>query len=261
MTGDQAHRAAALLLDHWCNASRLAGLPDDLRPATRAEGYAIQSAAVPLQGSTTFGWKIAATSLAGQRHINVDGPLAGRLFADRVMPEGSTIPLAGNAMRVAELEFAYRMARDLPPRAAPYSRSEVMAAVGDLHPAIEIPDSRYRDFTIVAAPQLIADQACAHLFMLGPRVTADWRAHDLAVWPIAATVNGSARHEGIGSNALGGPELALTWLANELSDHGIGLRAGDVVTTGTCVTPVAIAPGDALHADFGAFGAMSARFV
>ena len=57
------------------------------------------------------GWKIAATSLAGQKHINVDGPLAGRLLAGRELQPGTPVPLAGNLMRVAEAEFAFTMAR------------------------------------------------------------------------------------------------------------------------------------------------------
>ena len=74
-------------------------------------------------------------------------------------------------MRVAEAEFAFRMGVDLPPRPQPYSVDEVLAAVATLHPAIEVPDSRFDDFTIVGAPQLIADNACAHLFVLGPAAT------------------------------------------------------------------------------------------
>ncbi len=71
-------------------------------------------------------------------------------------------------MRVAEVEFAFTMGTDLPPRDVPYRLDEVMAAVASLHPAIEIPDSRYRSFTEVGAPQLIADNACAHQFVLAP---------------------------------------------------------------------------------------------
>ena len=107
------------------------------------------------------GWKIAATSAAGQKHIGVDGPLAGPLLANRVLEDGATVPLDGNIMMVAEAEFAFRFARALPKRANPYTQDEVLAAVESLHPAIEVPDSRYNEFVKVGAPQLIADTACA----------------------------------------------------------------------------------------------------
>ena len=66
------------------------------------------------------GWKIAATSDAGQKHIGVDGPLAGPLLANRVLENGATIPLDGNVMQVAEAEFAFRFRIGLPRRAHDY---------------------------------------------------------------------------------------------------------------------------------------------
>ena len=72
--------------------------------------------------------------------------------------------------------------------------------------------------------------------------------------------NGEVVGKGQGSNVLGDPRLALTWLANELIDHNRFLQAGDVIMTGTCVVPVPIKAGDAVTADFGAFGSVSASF-
>ncbi|HWT31240.1 MAG TPA: hydratase, partial [Propylenella sp.] len=199
---------------------------------------------------------IAATSSAGQAHIGVDGPLAGRLLRERVFESGAAIPLGTNHMRVAEAEFAFRMGRPLAPRAHPYVMGEVLAAVESLHPAIEIPDSRYDDFTIVGAPQLIADDACAHFFVLGPATETPWRDCDLLEHSVTATALGApgSTHKGKGRNVLGDPRAALTWLVNELSGLGIALKTGQVVTTGTCVVPVPIAAGDKVRADFGPLG-------
>jgi 2-keto-4-pentenoate hydratase len=258
---DTARAASALLVRHWNDGTRLDALPAEMRPATREEGYAIQAALMETTAEPLFGWKIAATSAAGQRHINVDGPLAGRLLAERVIEDGATVSLATNLMRVAEVEFAFRFGTDLPPRSEPYTVDEVLAAVATLHSAIEIPDSRYHDFTVVGAPQLVADNACAHLFMLGPAVVSDWRDIDLAGYEVSATVNGTVEHHGVGSNVLGDPRVALTWLVNELSGLGIAAGAGQAVTTGTCLTPIAVAPGDAVRADLRDFGTLSVRFA
>jgi 2-keto-4-pentenoate hydratase len=73
--------------------------------------------------------------------------------------------------------------------------------------------------------------------------------------------NDAVAEEGIGSNVLGDPRIALTWLANELSRHGETLKAGQVVTTGTCVKPVAIAQGDRLEGDLGVLGRVSVSIV
>jgi 2-keto-4-pentenoate hydratase len=59
---------------------------------------------------------------------------------------------------------------------------------------------------------------------------------------------------------LGDPRIALTWLANHLSKRGIGLKAGDIVTTGTCITPLPIAPGDRVIAEFLGLGQVTVAF-
>lgn len=259
MTPRQMEQAQALLTGHWREGTQLAALPPDLCPADRLEAYRIQAMIEAFSGQPLFGWKIAATSLAGQRHIGVDGPLAGRLLAERVIPDGGTCPMGNNQMRVAELEFVFRMGADLPPRPAPYTRDEVLEAVATLHPGIEIPDSRFRHFETAGAAQLIADNACAHRFVLGPAATCAWRGLDLAAHRVPAFRNGSPAGEGLGANVLGDPRVALTWLANELSALHTPLRKGQVVTTGTCITPLAIAPGDSITGDFGVLGQVSLR--
>lgn len=253
--------ASDMLVASWLNGRILPGLPPDIRPKDRAGGYAIQQLIERHSNRPLFGWKIAATSTAGQRHIGVDGPLAGRLLAEHVVKPGLEVALHDNRMRVVEVEFAFRMRTDLPPRASAYDVSEVVAAIATLHPAIEIPDSRYSDFTIVGAPQLIADNACAHQFVLGAATAADWRALDLARHKVRGIVVGRYEREGLGANVLGNPYIALTWIANELSGLGITLRAGQVVTTGTCIIPLEVEPGDRVEAHMGEIGDLSIEFV
>ena len=257
MTPDQQKEACDLLYRHCQAGTRLENLPPALRPLTRAEGYAVQACIESHTSRPLFGWKIAATSIAGQKHIGVDGPLAGRLLAERVIPDGGSCPLGNNLMKVMELEFAFRMGRDLPPRDAAYTDAEVMEAVASLHPAIEIPDSRFEHFETVGLAQLVADNACAHRFVLGPAAPGDWRSLDLAAHRGHVSRNGAPAGEGIGANVLGSPVTALTWLANELSRHGMTLAAGHVVTTGTCLVPLPIAVGDRIEGDLGSLGRVS----
>lgn len=238
---------------------RCAGLPAALRPTTRGEAYAVQAALAELQGSAVLGWKIAATSIDGQKHIGVDGPLAGRLFANRVMQSGAEMGLDGNLMRVAEIEFAFRFGRALPPRPRAYELHEVLDAVGCVHPSIEVPDSRYDDFVTAGAPQLIADNACAHLFVLGPGAN-DWQDFDYVNEEIRVILNGEPVGSGYGRNVLGDPRIGLTWLVNELSALGITCEENQFVTTGTCRIPITVQPGDHVDADFGVLGSVRCRF-
>ena len=115
-----------------------------------------------------------------------------------------------------------------PPRDQPYPQEAVLDAVASLHPAIEIPDSRFLHFERVGLAQLVADNACAHRFILGPAASADWRALDLAGH------KGRMFRNGAGGWPRKAPAatcwvirgIALTWLANELSRHGETLKAG-----------------------------------
>jgi 2-keto-4-pentenoate hydratase len=260
MTEDRRHvqDAADRLWHLWSQRQRTRELDAAIRPRTREDGYAVQMRLEERTALPLFGWKIAATSAAGQAHIAVDGPLAGRLLRERVCPAGGRVPFTGNHMRVAEAEFAFRMGVDLPPRSGRYETPEILQAVDTLHPAIEVPDSRYDDFTIVGAAQLIADDACADYFVLGSASPATWRTIDLSRHRVTGRVDNKTPHEGTGANVLGDPRIALTWLVNELSALGVTLAAGQVVTTGTCVVPVPIDDGDHMTADFGVLGAVDA---
>lgn len=261
MQPESIEAASALLVRSWETGAVIEALPETMRPASRAEGYAIQARLEATSARPLLGWKIAATSKAGQAHINVDGPLAGRILAERCFETGATLPFGANRMRVVEPEFAFRMARDLPPRRLPYGVEEVLAAVGTLHPSLEVPDSRFADFTRVGAAQLIADDACAHLLVLGAATQAPWRAIDLSQHRVQASVQGKLEREGVGANVLEDPRKALTWLANELSGLGVTLKAGQVVTTGTCMVPLAVSPGDEVRADYGVLGKVGLRLA
>jgi 2-keto-4-pentenoate hydratase len=243
---------------HWQSGQALAALPEACRPLSAAQGYAAQAQLPIVSGRQVVGWKIAATSANGQAHINVSGPLAGRLLSGQVFESGATVPSAGNRMRVAEPEFAFAMAQDLPPQAELYTQQQVMAAVARLHPALEVPDSRMNPFTAAGEAQLLADNACARHFVLGPAAPDVWRDLDLSSYPVHARVEHENQlkytREGTGGNVLGDPRIALTWLANQLSSLGITLEKDHVVTTGTCMVPLELQPGDSASADFGPLG-------
>ena len=262
---DTTHEAAELLWRHRRAGTVLEALPSALRPTSHAQGHAIQAQLPLVAGERVVGWKIAATSQAGQAHINVGGPLAGRILSSFVVNAGVSISLAGNGMRVAEPEFAFCIGRDLPPRAAPYSEQQVLEAVGSLHSAFEIPDSRYADFARAGEAQLIADDACCGRFAFGAAAPDAWRGTDLRAHRVFGSVSNAAglrlTREGEGRAALGDPRVALVWLVNELSSLGITLEAGRFVSTGTCMVPMAIAPGDRAQADFGVLGSVSLAFL
>ena len=245
----------------WETGEKVSRLPRDLQPSTKKDAYRIQKSIVDASGSDQMGWKIAATSQAGQRHIGVNGPLAGTILSSKVVSDGGTVDLSNNIMEVAELEFAFQMGTDLPPREQEYSKSDILNAIEFILPAIEIPDSRYDDFANVGQNHLIADSACANILLLGKPIKKDWQKVDLKNHTVSAAIdNQSSELIGIGSNVMGDPFNALVWIANELINYGDYLKKNCIITTGTCINPIVISNSNYLRADFGDYGTISVKF-
>ena len=253
-------QAARRLATGWQTQEHIEALPEDCRPVTRAEGYAVQALWPALTGRVG-GWKIAATSLAGQRHIGVSGPLAGPVFASRVHANGASLTLAGNRMRVAECEVVFAFGQAIDPRPEPWTRQEALAMVGWVMPGIEVPDSRFVQFEKAGQAQLIADCACCHEMVLGTPLPPQGRLDELAQLRVQAQMSDGRRFEGVGSNVLGDPVEALLWFFNEMSSVGQRIEVDQFLTTGACVTPIPIAPGQTVQADFGWLGRMTVSFV
>ncbi len=93
-----------------------------------------------------------------------------------------------------------------------------------------------------------------------PRPAALPPASDIVQWPVNMTINGVEKGAGTGSRALGDPLNVLLWLVNHLLARSMGLRAGDIVSTGTCTGLDSVHPGDVARADFGTLGAVEIEF-
>ena len=254
MNNTQIQDAAKILWQAWQEGRTMECLPENCRPQTSEEGHAVQKALAVHAGRPLLGWKLAATNESAQAFLGVDGPLAGRLLEGTCAGSGTTLSLEKNHMRVAEVEMAFRMQRSLPSQDEPYTVEDVLTHVGALLPAIEIPDSRYTEFTKAGSAQLVADNACASYFVLGEQMKVDWRQADLPNHLVSVTIAGEPMGEGRGENVLGDPRIALAWLANDLASRGQGLEEGQVIMTGTVIKPVAIKPGDHVVGDLGTFG-------
>jgi 2-keto-4-pentenoate hydratase len=255
--------SAELLYGARTRQVRLAALPEPVRPRTTAEAYACQESLVRKliehYGGHGIGYKIACTNVTAQRQLNVDGPFYGRMMSAFRFDSPARIQAGQFFMRVVEAEFAFLMARELPPRSTPYSAEEAAEAVEGVLPGIEIVDSRFDDWTTIGALSLIADNACHAAWIKGP-LTTNWRGLDLAGQPVRLEVNGALHREGSGRAVLGHPLNALAWLANQLASQGRALQAGQYVTTGVTMEVYMGQPGDRIQADFGPLGTVELEF-
>ncbi|MCY4404751.1 MAG: fumarylacetoacetate hydrolase family protein [Rhodospirillaceae bacterium] len=259
MDREAATRAGALLWQAWQGRTQIAALPADCRPGTLEEAYAVQEGLAASAGLAVAGYKIGATNAQVQARFGVDAPFSGRLFADYVSESPLRVPADTVNFYAIEAEFDFVMAHALAPRAAPYTRDDVRAAVASVHPAIEVPDSRYSDWLSMKAPDLIGDNAIGCLLALGAEA-AGMLDHDLAGQPVIVRINGEVVSEGAGANVLGDPWNVMVWLANHLSARGLTLEAGHIVTTGSAADVVQCQPGDTVTAEFGPIGQAEVHF-
>jgi 2-keto-4-pentenoate hydratase len=252
---------ARLLAQALFQHRRLDALPGDARPTTSAEAYRCQDGLVAQllghYGGHVIGYKIACTNPIAQELLHMDRPFHGKLLSSFCSDSPARIDAAGFFMRVIEAEFAFRMARDLPPR--PVTRDEVADAVEAMLPGIEIVDSRFTEWTTVGAESLIADNACHGAWVKGAPLTA-WRDLDLAAQQVHLAVNGTVVQSGSGRAVLGHPLNALHWLANDLHARGETLRAGQYITTGVTTNIYLAQAGDRIAADFGGVGRVELTF-
>lgn len=228
-------------------------------PANVDEAYRLQGEVQAAMDEPVCGWKIGATSRSVQEAIGTAEPFAGPLYGPRCHGTGAELPVPEGVLGL-ECEFAFRLARPLPPRPLPYAPEEVVEAVGSVHPAIELvglclPAEAFRDVR-----WCIADHALDVAFVAGAAIP-DWHGLDLPALSVRCVINGKEVAVGNGAAVLGNPVTALTWLANALSRRGRGLLADDWISTGTCTGIQAVRPGDVVEAVFGGTGSVRVAFT
>jgi len=228
-------------------------LPESMVPTTTDDGYAIAAAWADHADWEVVGWKIGCTSRAAQEMLSVAQPIGGRVFAPFLHHSPAVVAASDFTAPLVEGEFAFALDADLPARDRPYERAEVEAAIASVHPAIEIVDTRFSNFIRAGAPNLIADCSANGALILGPAMR-DWRGIDLGAAAVTMSIDGMTVGAGTGADVHGHPLDALTWLVELLSQSGVGLRAGQVVTTGTCTGAVPLPAGSTAVADHGPLG-------
>lgn len=237
------------------------GLDPRQVPPDKATAYRVAQMVQAELGWDVAGWKIAAIKTEMQQALRTDSPIYGRVFAGQVKASPQNVVHADLCSPIPEAEYMARLGDDLPPRAVPYSVDEVTAAVASLHPGLELAECRFiHDEAFPPLEAILADGAGASMIVYSPAIEG-WRDRDIAGQQVELYSNGKLRRQGTAAAALDHPMLPLTWLANELSRTGVGLQAGQMISTGTLTGMLAPKPGETFRADFGPFGEVSATYA
>jgi 2-keto-4-pentenoate hydratase len=231
-----AHKAAEMLMNAHASGAPFAPFAAAFGIASVADAYAVQRDYVRLQmqarSADAAGYKIGLTSKRMQDMCGIDSPIAGVVLSDRVHASGAVLGAPSYGRMGVEFEIAVRLKRDFAPEAIP-SLNEVAAAVDAVCPAVEIVDDRRADYRALDVLSLIADNSWNAGIVLGEFVRA-WP--DLASIEGLVSLDGNALDRGSGGDVLGHPFHPVAWLASHLAAQGSGLRAGDIVMTGSIVT-------------------------
>lgn len=241
----------------------LAPLAPGAAPQSEAEGYRIQTALRDLLTADfgqAVGYKIGCTSAVMQQYIGIPHPCGGSVFTRGVHASGASLRYRDYVRVGVECEIAVRLSRDLPPGEAPFTAESVAAAIEAYIPAIEIVDDRYVEWQSMGAPTLVADDFFAAGCVLGKPVARS-ATPDLLQVAGRALINGKEIGRGTGADVLGHPHNPLAWLANHLAASGKGLRAGEIVLTGSLVKTIWLEPGDAVVMELDGLGNVAATFA
>jgi 2-keto-4-pentenoate hydratase len=244
MTPDRdanASRLAALLLDARRNAP-IAAAPDDAAPADETEAYRVQELVAQRCGRIA-GYKVGSKT---PDSMPLYAPLLAHLFYSP--PE---VPGTASRVWAIEGEIMFRLGRDLPPRGEDYGRGEVLGAIDQMLTGFEIIDSRFSAWPQVPPLLGLADQQSHGGMVCGPGQPFADRAFDQT--RVRLTIDGRTIVEQAGGNSAGDPLRLLVWLANEMARKAGGLRAGDIVTTGSCTGVESLAPGATAELSFEGF--------
>ena len=249
---------------------RLAGHLDDARRHGREverltlqtpdldlpRAYQVMEAGIALRvaaGERVIGMKMGLTSEAKRKQMSLDAPIYG-VLTDAMVVSG-TFHLQGTLHPKIEPEIAFRFARGLPANA---DRAAVLSACTGVGPALEILDSRYRDFKYFSLPDVVADNSSSsHVVLPGRWLEIDGR--DLGKVELVMSVDGTPRQRATGAAISGDPVLSVVQLSALLAGHGRTLEPGSVVLAGAATAAEQLAPGMEVRLDAGWLGSLSLR--
>jgi 2-keto-4-pentenoate hydratase len=231
-----AQRAAEkLLAAHKANLQfKTLGPPE--APATIADAYDIQERYVALLRHAhggDAGYKVGLTSAAMQAFCGIDHPIAGVVLAKRVHRSGATMRRSDFGRLGLEFEIAVRITSDVP--VIPCTADMIRPHIGGVGAAIELVDDRSADYASLDVLTLVADNSWNGGIVLSEFATT-WP--DLESVLGRATMDRASIGEGHGRDILGHPFHSVAWLATHLASRGVGLKAGQIVMTGSVMKTV-----------------------
>ena len=260
MQASQIKKLGDALFDALTACTTLPPLTSQHAGMTVDDAYAIQQRLMARRlaaGEKVIGKKIGVTSQAVMDMLGVDQPDFGWLTDAMVYGEGEAIPMSRLIQPKAEGEIAFVLKKTL--KGPGVSVADVLAATDGVMACFEIVDSRIQDWKIKIQDTVADNASCGVLVLGGVRKSP--RKLDLALAGMVLAKNGDIISTSTGAAVQGSPVNAIAWLANTLGRLGIGLKAGEIILSGSQSPLVPVVAGDSLTCNVGGLGGTSVRFI
>jgi 2-keto-4-pentenoate hydratase len=237
----------ASLLVHARRSRQPLVVPDKAAVKTDIVAYRVQDKvyAKLWPGTLPAAWKVGAPSPKVE-------PAAAPIPPELVLANPARASAAQLNLIGVEAEVAYRLARDLPPRAKPYADEEIADAIGEVVVAIELCATRLAKWKEAPGGWKLADFQNSGALVAGSG-TRNWRAINWPKQQVKLRV-GERTSKATGAHPFGDPFRLVPWLAAHCAGRTGGLRKGDLVTTGAWTGLEPAKPGDEVVAKFPGIG-------
>lgn len=249
---------ARQLADAWRDARQIEALPAQYVPPSASVAYDVNREVARLLGWEPLGWKIAGTTAAVRNRLGIDTPIYGRTFRRFVASSPATLELSGLLDPLVECECFVTLESALPWRPEAWTLEEVRAAIGSVHAGIEVAQCRFPSANLPAFPAILADGAASGLYVYGDELIG-WR-DGLAGIEVEVELDGQLRRTGSGVEVMGDPLAPLLWLAETLRARGLGIAAGEMISTGSMTGMLPVPKPCRVEARFGASAAVRIEF-
>jgi 2-keto-4-pentenoate hydratase len=243
------NRAAEVLAQARKTKSFIPNIPVDCRPTDIDTAIAVQNRTMELLGEKTGGWKCG---LQAKPEMVMLAPVPSSAIY-------RSSPVAVTVGKI-EPEIAFVLGKDLPARATPYTEQDIRAAIGDIRFVLELIGARYSNVVDVTYHELLADCYNNYGLFIGPSVPGALdkpleSLHVKITTPSATIVDRDGNHPS------GHPMNSFSWLVNYLSARGQGLKAGEIITTGSYAGVVDVPIGEPLRVELGGFAAIEVKLI
>ncbi len=257
---DQMHTLAHGLMDASAGRVPVEPLTEQAPGITPADAYDIAADIIGHKlgdGRRVVGKKVGLTGQAMRELLGIDNMVFGIILDDMTVRDGGRVRADTLIAPTVEPEIAFRLKSPL--KGPGVTAEDVIAATDYVFPALEIVDSRIKDWRIKEA-DITADNGAAAMVVLGS-THLPLSELELASEEVVLELNGAEAGRATGAEVLGNPVNSVVWCANKLAEFGLGLAAGEFVMPGSLTRAPSVKAGDSVSAAFANLGVVSVRFT